>query len=268
MIEEIKKNAGLRWGLIIGIGFIFFLALKPFEIVDSGNRGVKVTMGSVDTTRSLEEGFHFKLPLVQSIKEVNVRVLKSETKADAASKDLQKVDMVIALNYHVSKAQVAKLYQEVGTDVESIAIDPAVQEVAKAVSAKYTAEQLITKRQAVSTTIHTTLQARLKKYHITIDDFSIQDFRFSDAFNHSIEEKQKTEQEALTEKNRLDKVKYQMSQELAKAKTEAKSLKVKARQITNKMLKMKWIEKWNGELPSYMMGGKSSSLLMQIPSKD
>jgi prohibitin 2 len=115
--------------------------------------------------------------------------------------------------------------------IEAKVITPSVQESVKATTAKYTAEELITKRQIVSQEIQNSLTDKLAKNGIIVSDVNIVDFNFSVGFNEAIEKKVKAEQEAFAEKNKLETVKYQAQQSIEKAKAEAESIKIQASAI-------------------------------------
>ncbi|OZA05119.1 MAG: HflC protein, partial [Methylophilaceae bacterium 17-44-8] len=124
--------------------------LNPFVVINAGHRGVITTFGKVNQT-VLEEGLHFRIPIMQQVREINVQIQKAEGDGDAASRDLQQVHTKIALNYHLIPTRVAETFQLVG-DLNSVGdriIVPAVQEAFKATTAKYTAEELISKRPEV-----------------------------------------------------------------------------------------------------------------------
>ena len=151
--------------------------------------------------------------------------------------------------------EVVNLYKNVGAErvVAEKIIQPAVQEVFKSVVAKYSAEQLITDRAAVSKDIETSLNTRLENYWIIIQSFNIVNFDFSKSFNDAIEAKVTAEQNALAEKNKLEKVKYESEQKIVAAEAQAKAIEIQAKAIQNQWgkeyVQLKWIEQWNGKLP-------------------
>jgi hypothetical protein len=230
--------------------------VNPCVIVSPGHRGVIVNLGAV-SDRVLDAGVHFRMPLVQSVIEIDTRVLKEETKAEAASKDLQNISTVIAVNYHLKPDMVNDLYKTIGLNYESVIIDPAIQEVLKGVTAKYTAAELITLREQVSHSIKAALEARLEKYHIVIDDFSIKDFQFSATFAKAIESKQEAEQLALKAERDLQRIKIEAEQQIATARAEAETLRLKNVSVSPLMIQLNAIDKWDGKLPQYMLGGNS-----------
>ncbi|MBK8398621.1 MAG: prohibitin family protein [Leptospiraceae bacterium] len=241
----------------LGIGFLILIfIINPCVIVSPGHKGVVLNLGAV-SDKVLEEGVHFRMPLLQSVIEIDTRVLKEETKAEAASKDLQNISSVIAVNYHLKPDKVNELYRTIGLNYESVIIDPAIQEVLKGVTAKYTAAELITLREQVSHNIKAALETRLEKYNIIIDDFSIKDFQFSATFAKAIESKQEAEQLALKAERDLQRIKIEAEQQIATAKAEAETLRLKNISVSPLMIQLNAIDKWDGKLPQYMLGGNS-----------
>jgi regulator of protease activity HflC (stomatin/prohibitin superfamily) len=241
--------AGVLLLLVIG------LLVQSFENVGAGERGVvfSALAGGVQD-RVLDEGLRFKIPVVEDIIQVDVRIQKSETDAQAASKDLQIVRSRIALNYHVDPNKVNTVYRNVGTEFKPRIIDPQVQEAVKAVSAQYTAEELITKRPQVRDDIKAMLSQRLLEFNIMLDEFNIIDFAFSDEFNRAIEAKQTAEQNALKAKRDLDRIRIEAEQMVTRAKAEADSQRLQSVTITPILLQLRAIEKWNGVLPQVTGG--------------
>ncbi len=148
-MQSAMKKGPLRLVLIIGAILVFFLFLSPFVQVGAGERGVVLNFGAVQDT-VLDEGLHFRMPIMQKVAIMDVKVQKAVTDAASASADLQDVTSSVALNYHVVPDKANVVYQTLGVEFKERIIDPAIQEVMKAVSARYTAEELITKRPAVS----------------------------------------------------------------------------------------------------------------------
>lgn len=242
--------------VILVVGFVTFLALTPFTIVGSGHRGVVVNVGKVQD-EILEEGFHFINPIA-SVTEINVQTQKVEAQATAASKDLQTVTAVVAVNYHLDPKTVNKLYQEIGMDFESRIISPSIQEAVKSATAKFTAEELITKRSEVGADIQASLTTRLNSKYMIVELVSIVNFDFSPSFNEAIEAKVTAEQNALASKNKLEQIKYEAEQRIVQAEAEAEAIAIQASAINSQggadYVNLKAVEKWSGVLPTYMTG--------------
>lgn len=254
--------------IVVGI-IIVFLLFNPFVTVSAGHTGVVMNLGAV-SDNVLTEGFHFKIPIIQTVKLIDCRIQKLEIDSTAASKDLQEIRSKIVVNYRIEPNKSGILYKTVGVSYPDTIIAPSTQESIKAVTAKYTAEQLITDRQSVSSNIKNMLSEKMAPYGIIIDNFNIVSFDFSKEFNSAIESKQTAQQLALKAKQDLDRIKIEAEQKVAQAKAEAESLKVQKQEITPELLKLreieaklKAIEKWNGEMPQYVSGENGS--IMNIP---
>ncbi|WP_066067130.1 prohibitin family protein [Neobacillus soli] len=248
--------------IIGGLIAIVILVVVFFSTttVASGNRGVLLQLGAVKPT-IFTEGFHFKIPFIQTVQLMEVRVQKEESSQTAASKDLQIVTTKVAVNYSVDPEAVNKIYQEIGLDYRSRIVEPAIAESLKAITAQYTAEELISKRPEVSAQVKDMLGKKLTKYYMILEDINIKEFAFSDEFNKAIESKQTAEQNALRAKRDLDRVKIEAEQKIAQARAEAEALRLKKQEVTEELIQLKQIEvqekaleKWDGHLPSVTGG--------------
>ena len=250
----------IKWIILWVIGLFLLIALfKSWFVVEPWYNGFTVTLGKVNQT-VYSDGLHFKTPFITKSVKYNIQTQKLDATADASSKDLQTVTASIVVNYKYKESEVVNLYKNVGKE-EKVAekiITPAVQEVFKSVVAKYSAEQLITERSVVSKDIEDALNKRLTPYWIQIQLFNIVNFDFSKSFNDAIEAKVTAEQNALTEKNKLEQVKYESEQKIVSAEAQAKAIEIQAKAIQTQWgaeyVKLKWIEKWNWQLPATMAG--------------
>ena len=260
MQSAIKKTP-MRLVLIVGAILVFFLFLNPWVQIGAGERGIVLNFGAVQD-KVLEEGLHFRVPIMQQVTRVDVKVQKAQTDAAAASADLQDVSSTVAINYHIIPDKANIVYQSIGIHFKERIIDPAVLEVVKAVTAKYTAEELITKRPAVSEAMRANLAERLLVHNIAVDAFSIVGFSFSKIFMEAIESKQTAEQLALKAKRDLDRIKIEAEQKITAARAEAESLRLQRANISPDLIELRKIEanlraidKWNGILPQVTGGG-------------
>lgn len=248
---------GRRLGILLAV-ILAFMFLAPFTVIPAGHRGVITTFGKVHE-EVLGEGLHFRIPIVNTVNKIDVRVQKGEGEGEAASKDLQTIHTKVALNYHLKPERVAITFRDIGgpQEVGERIIVPAVQEAVKAATAQYTAEELISKRSEVRDRIRTYLIDRLGKHGILVDEFSIVNFDFSKSFNDAIEAKTTAEQLKLKAERDLQRIKVEAEQKVAQAQAEAQALKLQKQEITPELIKLREIEaqrmaieKWNGVLPS------------------
>lgn len=250
--REIKVNVVK----IIGFSFVFIMALiiifNTAYIVKAGERGVLLTFGKPADV-PMGEGLHIKVPIVQTVVHMDVKTMKYETDASAASNDLQIVTTKLAVNYHVLPESTPEIYRTMSYNYQERVIQPAVQEVVKASTAKYTAEQLITKRAEVKEDIKNLLHERLLIRGIIVEDISIVNFDFSPEFNQAIELKVTAEQNALAAKNKLEQVKFEAEQRIVQSKAEAEAIRIQAEAITaqggKEYVQLQAISKWSGILP-------------------
>lgn len=226
-----------------------------FGTIGAGKRGVLLQFGAVQK-KIFGEGLYMKVPLIQHVIKMDVRTQKEQIDSAAASKDLQTVTSIIALNYNVKPEMVADIYQKVGGDYKSRIIDPAIQETVKSITALYTAEELITKRELVREDIKILLKVKLEPIGIVVSELNIVNFDFSKVFNEAIEAKVTAEQQALAAKNKLEQVKFEAQQAIEAAKGKANAIQIEgdALKSSPQVTELRWIEKWNGQTPVYWGG--------------
>lgn len=231
----------------------FMLVWGSFYTVNTGTRAIIFRFGQIiDVT---DEGLHLKLPFIDKRLIVDVRTQKASSPASAGTRDMQSVTTEVAVNYHLNAASLAKIYAQSGLEVREKLIDPRIQEVVKAVVAKYSAEQLLVQREAVKTDIFTNLKNSLAKYSIVVEDIQITNFSFSPAFDKAIELKQTAEQSALKAKNDLQRIRIEAEQKISMAEAEAKTIEIQSLAVKAQggegYVQLKAIEKWDGKLPQY-----------------
>lgn len=236
---------------VIAVAAVILLA-NCLCVVNAGHTGVVVTMGKVNDT-VLQEGLHFKAPFIQQVVKIDNRITKLEVQTEAFSKDLQTVNTTLAINYRVDTAKSYSIYKNIGSDYEAVVVTPAVNEVLKAITALYTAEESVTNRTLISEGLVTGLNEKLNEAGLYVTDVNIINFDFSDAYVTAIEEKQVAQQQLL--KAETDK-----QTAITNAQAEAESLKIKAQaeaeanaiisaSLSNELINYNKIEKWNGVLP-------------------
>ena len=250
--EELKKRGG-RVASYAGVVLIILILLfGGLGTVGAGERGILLQFGAVKD-KVFDEGLYFKIPLIQKVVKIDVKIQKDEMPASASSKDLQIVTSIIALNYHLDPNGVNKIWQEVGRNYNSRIIAPSIQEAVKSVTAKFTAEELITKREEVKDQIKLNLSERLSSRFIIVDEFNIIDFSFSSAFNEAIEAKVTAEQLKLKADRDLERIKIEADQKVAEAEGKAKAIQTEAQALraNPQVVELRWIEKWDGKTPLY-----------------
>ncbi|TAH31995.1 prohibitin family protein [Candidatus Saccharibacteria bacterium] len=226
--------------------FILITIITSVRVVGTGQVGVVTQYGRV-TGRELSEGMSLVLPWgLNNVTVYDIKVQKETVTSTAASQDLQDVSSEIVLNYQLERGSVSRVHQTIGAQYVDKIVTPAINEVFKAASAKYTASELITERSKLKAEAYNTLVNRLKPHGIQVSELSIVDFKFSSNFSKAIEEKQVAQQNAERAKFNLE-----------AAKTDAEAQRAQSETLTQQYLQKQAIEKWDGKLPTYMGGGES-----------
>lgn len=258
MAKTVVTTSTKRLVLILAIVLLVILTfINCITIVDAGHTGVVVTLGRVND-RVLQEGIHLKAPFVQQVVKIDNRIVKLEVETEAFSKDLQTVSTTLAINYRVDTSKSYSIYKNIGADYESVLVVPAVNEVLKAITAQYTAEESVTNRALISDGLILALNEKLNSIGLYITDVNIINFDFSDAFITAIEEKQVAQQQLL-------KAETEKQTAITNAEAEAETIRIKAeaeaeangiisRSLTDSVIEYNKVEKWNGELPKVTDG--------------
>ncbi len=253
-LEDLKKlKSGIR--TIIFVLIVVALLFGAVGTIGAGERGVLLQFGAVQD-KVLEEGLYFKIPLIQEVQKIDVRIQKDEVPASASSKDLQIVTSRIAINYHLEPNKVNVVWRDIGADFNNRIIAPAIQEAVKATTANFTAEELIIKREDVKEQIKINLLERLALNHIIVDELNITSFDFSDSFNQAIEAKVTAEQLKLKSERDLERIRIEAEQKVVEAEGKAKAIRTEAQALSAnaKVVELRWIEKWDGKTPEYWGG--------------
>ena len=240
--------------LLVAIVAIATVA-SSMTIVEAGHTGVVVTLGKVED-HVLQEGLHFKIPFIQEVVRIDNRITKLDVDTEAFSKDLQTVSTTIAINYRVDTSKSYSIYKNIGRDYESVLVIPAVNEVLKATAAKYTAEESVTNRTLVSEGLVAGLNDKLNEIGLYVTDVNIINFDFSEAYINAIEEKQVAQQQLLkaeTEKQTaITNAEAEAEATMIKAEAEAEANKKIKASLDDNVIRSKFYDKWNGELPQAM----------------
>jgi len=258
MFRDKQGNIHFQFGGVIGLVAVIVLVVWILYLsiytVPAGFVGVVTRFGAVQ--RIVQPGFGIKIPLVEDVVKMDVRTQKDQTDATADSIDLQAVTSTIAVNYNLDPQYASQVYSSVGTDYADILIAPAIQNIFKATTAQFTAEQLIDQREAVRSKAEASLKSQLAQYHVIVLNFNIVNFNFSDQFNQAIEAKQVAQQQVETAKQLLAKAQVDAQTAVAQAQGQADAQKAlkDAGSLTPEYLEFLAIQKWNGDLPAVVSG--------------
>ena len=259
----------IKYAIYFVIGIVSVIFLRPFVIINPGERGVVTRLGQVQG-QPLGEGLHFKLPIIDRITRINVRINKDQVPGNGSSKDLQDVDIDVAINWKVTPDKVGFVFQELRDEENALerVLIPAVNEVVKAATAQKTAEEIITKRAELKSDIDVGLRERLAAYGLTLTDVSITNIEFSEQFTQAIEAKQVAEQKAKQAVFIAKEAEQQAQAKINLAKGDAEAQRLQAETLKAQggelFLKKEAIEAWKSggaQMPQVLVtAGDSNSI--------
>lgn len=275
---------------LILAGVIFLISLVGF--VPTGYTGILVTFGAV-SDKTLSAGLNIKAPW-QSIVRMDNRTQKVEIDTSAFSSDIQQVDLKMSINYCIDQQTAQTLYRTVGKNYYDNVMLPRILENTKATFSKYTAENLISKRDLLSDSIAEMTSADMADYGIRIVSIAVEDIDFTDAFTSAVEAKQvaaqnkltaeteqaqktmeeraaseraiitanaKAEQDIIAANADLEVVKVQAEASLYAGEREAEMNKRISEALTDRLISYYWIKQWDGKLPTTTLGENGSYMI-------
>ena len=250
-----NRFLGSATTVIVVLFILFLIVFQPMTIVGVGERGVKVTLGQTSPV-ALEEGVHFVMPFISTVKKMNVKTVKANIATMAQSKDIQQARIVYVFNYNLQPENAPKVWRTVGRDYVSVVVMPTVEGIVKDTIGKWNAQDIVANREKVASEVLFKLNEKLGPKYINVSDFQITEIQYSQAFEQAIESKVTAEQEALKAKNKTVQVQEEARQKIIASEAEAKSMAIRARALTqNKnLVEYEAVQKWDGKLPQYMMG--------------
>ena len=256
-----QTTTGLATGLVVAI---VLLVADSVTVVGAGERGVQVTFGEVNPV-ALDSGVHFINPL-STVHEINVQLQRSTMEGAAAgTKDLQQVHTDITINYHLNDQKVAAIYKDYGLNVTDKVLAPALNEAFKSVTGRYTSEELVTKRDVVSSEILDHVRNKLAQYDVSVDGVSLVNFGFSPDYQKAIEQKVIATQQKQKAEMDLQRIQVEAQSRIAQADGEAKAIAIQAQAIQSsggqQYVQLEWIKRWNGKLPDTMLGDPSRLMI-------
>lgn len=280
---ENKNKIKIILGLIIGI-IIITLLISSMGTISAGERGIRTKFGAIQGT--VPQGLYFKLPFIEKVHKMDVKTRtvnydKNGLEGDAkdtsqlfgASKDLQDVMIGIVVNYHINPLKVESIFAQYSSveNYQSNVIEPVIREVVKSTSAKYTAEELVTKRAEFSDKVNSLLNEQFTSKDAVLERFSVINFEFSKAFSQAIEAKVTATQNAEAAKNKLEQIKFEAQQTIEKAKAEAEAIRIQANAIQSQggadYVKLQWISAWGkggAKVPNFITSDKGGGFIMNM----
>ena len=266
--KDVKEEGGytnnkLRVGRIValsvaalGLLIAFVLFILSFTVVQTGHSGLVLEWGAVKG-QPLEPGIHFINPISQTVKNINLQVQTlAVDRSETYSKDLQQVNIQSTVNWAVKADSVGRFYTEYNSDLSKI-LQPRLDASIKQVVAQYSAEEILQQRSKIQSEIYDAFTASAPDV-IYVSNYSLVDEAFTAEYEKAIEAKQIAQQNAEKANNDLTRIKVEAQQRIEQSKGEAEAIKIQAEAVRQQggesYVQLQAIQKWNGQLPTYMMG--------------
>lgn len=284
-------NVFVRFGAAIVAVFVISILAMGIYTVPEGHVGIIKTWGKATGTAG--PGLHWKTPVGQTVEEMEVRTRKYQESfsvsttgsvggKEGGAVELQMPSIVtISANWSAPKEAALEIFRQYGglPQYEDRILDPRVLKITKSVFAKYSIEESIADREKVANEIRARLTDELSGHLASMSDINIEDIEFPERIRSAIENKQTAKLQKEAEEYNLQKNDLEQQRIVNKGRAEAESItlvaKAEADAIKKKgdallknqgLVELVKAEKWDGKLPTYMMGD-GMNFLMQMPSK-
>ena len=264
--RDTGKRAGRMALLVAAAVLVAAVGSASCTIINEGYIGVKYQFGKI-VDDSLSAGLNFKIPFVQTIRQVDIREQMYQMDANAYTKDTQTVEGIqTKLNYVYDRAELSNIIRNIGiNNVESKLLIPQMQSIVKNEIGQYKAEDLVQNRTVVQESIEEKLRSSLGQSGIIVVSFAIENLDFEDGFEEAIRAKVVAEQEALKMQNKTKETEELARQTVIAAQAEAESQKIKADaeayaieaiqkqlQQSPEYIELQRVQKWDGKYPQVM----------------
>ncbi len=262
MNVSVFKIAG--WSIlgILALSAVFGL----FAQVSEQEVGIVTRNGKI--SRTLDAGLHLTIPFIEDVTKMDTQVKAFPVAELTYSKDAQTVAAEVTLNYSINRNQAEQIFREVKNNYEAVLIAPAIKEAIKVTIAGYTAQGISDNRGEIPGKMKALLEATLTQKGIFVQNVSITNIDFDDAYETAVRNKQVQEQEALAQVNITKQEEQKKQQEILKAQALSEKTRLEAQALQSsqgeKLIEKIYAEaaleaakKWNGQLPTQMIPGST-----------
>ena len=234
---------------------LLITVFSSFYTIKSTERGVLSTFGKI-SPNVIEDGLHVKTPFIQTVKKVNIQQKKFDGKENSYTRDVQTSEVQYTINYDLVRENVNNLIRNVGDDYHNRVVVPFIRSAMKEAFGNFAATEIVENRDAVRREIENTLRRTLDSNYFLNIQFQLVDIDFDDDFENAIKEKQVAEQQALKAKNVTIQIEEQAKQTKIRAEADAEAIRIKAKALESnpKLVEYEAVQKWDGKMPTYMMG--------------
>lgn len=215
--------AGKAVTALASAGALGFAAYSSVYNVDGGHRAVVFNRLTGMKPTVYGEGLNFVVPWFERPYVYDIRTRPCNLQTLTGSKDLQMVTIGVRVLHRPSPKQLVWIYQHLGMNYDERILPSLMNECAKAVVAKYNANELLTKREVVSADIRRELVKRASSFNVQLEDVAITHLSFSPEYARAVEAKQVAQQDAERAKYIVIGAQQEKQTIITRAKGEAQS---------------------------------------------
>lgn len=279
-------------------GFLAVLSLSLVVLIDAQQVGVVVTPNGVDDNE-IHTGWHLVAPwndVHKMDKTVWVYTCAQTTNegakpnADAIwapTKDGIKMGFDVSVSWRIEPSEASWIYQNVTENdggntgryiwLEENVIRPKLKSAMALTVSNYSPiEVYSTKREEIQNKVTERMKNEIAQYKLHLDNIDLREVYYNVEYEKAINDKKLAEQEALRlvevtkqKEEQLKQAEIDKNIAIQKAEGEAKALQIKGASLSAnpKMIQLEWINKWDGKLPTYLMGN-GQGVILSLPNKE
>lgn len=279
-LEFLKKSKKAVIPLIL-LGAVLFLVGDSMVIIPTGFTGVRTTFGQIDS-RPVPNGLSWRIPLVQSINQVNNKqqdiVFEGRVWSETAERTALYYENV-TVTYQINAEKSAWIYANV-SDYKNNLVSPELVASAIKSSSKELNSTDATNRSIIEPLAQEKAQEALNQKYgegvVYINKVVISNTDFEESYNQAIANKQTAqlayEQQQIENKQKIEAAEAQAKVKTTEAKAEAEAAVIRAQgeadankllndSITDNILRQQYYDKWDGKLPSVITSDESGLML-------
>jgi regulator of protease activity HflC (stomatin/prohibitin superfamily) len=155
--------------------------------------------------------------------------------------------------------------------LEENVIKPKLKSALALTTSRYTPIQVYsTSREEIQSFVLERMKKDILSYHLVLEQIDIREVYYNSDYEKAINDKKLQEQKALTlvevtkQKEELRKqAEIDKDIKITQSQGEAEALRIKGQSVASnpKIVELEWIEKWDGKLPTYMLGNGQGIML-------
>ena len=250
-----KQHALIIIFAVLFLGVIGFI--NGCTKVDTGEVGFVTRFGKIVDEKVSHEGLMLYNPITSKGVIYDTKNQIVTMKMEQYTKDIQQATVEISVTFSLDGEKAMEIHSHTGRKYVEKLVLPAILTATKNVLGTYEAQEAIPKRDEVRQKINDCLKNELGKYGILITLVNLADISYTDVFEKAVEEKQVAMQNAIRAKNETARIDEEGKQKVITAEAEAKAIEVRAKALekNKSLIAYEAIQKWNGVLPQYFLGG-------------